>query len=652
MPSLTEIPFALDGGYYPNCSVFTPSGLQNTIRAGRNVWLRSGGRVVVANGVAQTAAQNVGARIFQYNTQRATIEGDLVSGRLPYAGLIRYQNAVMLFLSELTSKQVYLNEAAASGVTTSSTAGRLRVALPSWNTYDAGFDPPTLPSGDVTTGTIGTKSMTGSTGVALAAWRTKTNAISAPSNTVVKALDASTANNVYVVLPTAVSGQDGWVMAGTQWGDGASGNVYVIRYIYTTIRGTFTATNGSPNLTAGSDTFFLRDLRPGDIVTIDGGSYTISAITSNTTATLTGNFTGSTGASKTATITTAAADWRNGELGKLLSYDVFKPDRAAGIFTFAQRAFLWGCRGPESTSVTGPTIIPLLPDNPEHIGLTAIVTANGDDLINVLPGETRLYGMTANTLESFTFTGSTDDPYRVRVLHQPGFAAAQNGIIFKDRFYGYSENPIRTTVEDNMDDRFHTPVSSDMRGWTASRVVLLADPKNEAVLYTHYDGSSTTTVIPFLTDLDRWNPPITVSGQIVDSAVINGTLYFTLLTGGNYRVYTWEGGSAGSASSPYVVTQFNDAGASSYRKKIKSLLFSGKGSTLRVYRIGPDGTYPDITNTGAAAHSITLQGTEKAEKQYSRNINNGRLFALRVDLPTGGSIDALSARGYLKENVL
>lgn len=652
MPKLQEIEFQLNAGYFPNVPIYAPPALQNTIRAGANCWIRANGRVEVANGAAQTSATNVGARLFQYNTQRASIEGALVSGRLPYAGFIRYQNAAALFVHELTSKQIYLDETAVTGLTTSATAGRLRVGFPgsSWTVYDAGFEAPTLPSGNVTTGTIGTKSMAGSTGVALCAWRTKTNAVSAPATAVYSAMDASTANNVYVVLPTAVSGQDGWILAGTNWGD-ASGDLHVVRYVYITPRGTFTATNGSPTLAGDANTRWLRDLRKGDILTIDGNSYTVSVVTSNTAVTLTANFSTATNPTATATITTVAADWRNGELSKkTLSYDVFRPDKAAGIFSYAQRAFLWGCRGADSTAVTGPTIIPLLDDNPEHIGLTAFVTANGDDLLNVLPGETRLFAMTANTLEAFTFTGSTDDPYRVRVLHQPGFAAAMNGVIYKDRFYGYSEKPLRTTVDDNVDAEFAVPVWSDMKSWTASRVVLLTDPKNEAVLYSHYDGSATTTLIPFMTNLGVWGVPHTLSGQIVDSTTVNGTLYFTLLSGGNYRVQTWEGGTAGSASSPYLVSQFQNTGSDDSRKVLKAFTLTGRATTLRVYRISPASAYPDISNIGAAVASFTMSGTEKAEKEFRTHISDARAIALRVEFPASGSLDSLCARGYIKES--
>lgn len=657
MPELQELSLPVIGGYAPNVpAIGCPQMYQNTFRAGLNCWPRAGGRVEVANGAAQTSATNVGARLFQYGTQRASIEGALVSGRIPYAGLLRYQNAAMIYLSELTSKQVYLDETAASGVTTSATAGMLRVAINtgSWSVYDAGFDRPTLSAGSVTTSTTGVNSMNGSTGVTLAAWRTKTNAISAPATIVYSSMNSSTANIMLVALPSAVSGQDGWVMGGTNWGD-ASGNARVVRYIRIAPRGTFTATNGSANITAGSGTFFTQDLRPYDVITIDAASYTVLSVTSDAALTLTANFGGSTGSGKTATITTAAGDWRNGSLGELLNQDVAKPVKAAGVFSYAQRVFLWGCYGQDSSAVTGPAIVPLWDSNPEHISIApnaVILTANGDDIMNVLPGETRLYVMTPNTLESVTFTGSEDAPYKVRVLYQPGFAAAMNGIVFKDRFYGYSERPLRTTVDDNIDVEFGVGVISDMRSWTSSRVVLAADPRNEAVLYCHYDGSSTTTVIPYLVNLGIWGVPHQVTGQVVDSTIVNGLAYLVVIVSSNYRVYGWEQGTAGSASTPYVATQFLDAGSVLSRKAVKSIGVSGKVSYVRAYRIAPGGTYPDLTSTGAATASFTMSSSEKTEKEIRTHIPDCRAVAVRVDFPTSGSLDALSLRGYAKDGVI
>lgn len=602
------------------------------------MWIRAGNQLQVANGAAQVSAQNVGARIFPFNNYRAAIAGALQSGRLPFASLVRYQNAVIFFLSELTSQQVYINESTASpfnmtGVTTASSPGILRIAVPSgsaFNTYDAGFAKPA--TGTVTTPSGGTKGMTGTTGAALAPWRTSTNAIGPPSDVTYATLTPGSADRFSIQLPSAVSGQDGWIFCGTRWGD-QSGDIRIVRFVYIVPRGTFTATNGSPNLTAGVGTQWNRDLRPGDIVTIDGNSYTIQAVTSDTTATLTANFTGATGAGKTMTVTTAVADWYNGELGSLIDRDAQKPPKAAGVFQFAGRVFLWGCYG-EASGVSGPAIVPMLETNPEHVGSAAILTSQGDDIVNVLAGDQTLFLMTKNTLELVTFTGDPSNPYKIRAYDGvSGFVSATNGIVYKNRFYGFQQRPIRSVTDSDIDVEFARPVWRTMQGWVAQNVAMAVDPQNEAVLFCHYDGIGTTTVLPFMAQLGVWSLPITISGQVTDSVVTGGACYLIVLTGGNYRVYQWEGG--GGASSPYVATQYI---SSPDRHCVKGIVYTGRGLAIRAYVAEPGEIPPDVANAGAADATYNITDTNQTHLEIYTNLPPARALALRVDFDGVSSV--------------
>lgn len=640
-----DVPVAFRGGYFGASPKLPPSGLESTIRAGKNVWLRHFGRIEVGKGVSQVSATNVGARLFASNTQRASIAGGLVGGyRLPRAGLLRYENAVIFYLSELASQQVYIDETSVSGLTTSATAGGLRLAVPDggggYDVYDAGFDPPVLDSGDVTNPSSGTKSMSGTTGLAICRWRSKTRAVSAPSNIVFKAMTPSSADIFkWAVGASPVTGQDGWVLCGTRWGD-QSGDLWVVRYLYSTPRGTFTATNSSPTL-AGVDTEWLLDARAGDVWDIDGSNYTIQSVDSNTQITLTGNFTGTTGAGKTASLVTAAADWYNSELGSLIKRDVFKPPVSSGVFQFANRVFLWGCFG--ESDAPGPVIVPMLEDNPEHVGLTTIRTASGADLINVLVGENRLFLMTGLGLESVAWTGRSDVPFISRVLSEPGFRAATNGVIYQDRFVGFSDKPLMTVAEGNIDTEFAAPVWEDMRNWDGSRVVLAVDPRNEAILFCHYDGVSETEVRPYMTQFGQWGPKHTVEGRIVDQVTVGGELYLTILSGGNYRVNKWEGGVG--ASGAYVVSQFLDLEQLGIRKRIKALHFAGKGSFLRVYTCEPGESFPDLDNSAAAEVSFALSGTEAIDPAMWTDVQ-ATAVAIRADLPAGGAVHKITISGY------
>lgn len=666
MPEQIDIDIDMSGGYWPSASGFAPDAVINTIRSGVNVWVRAGNRFEVVKSPAQTSATNVGARLFPLNDTRASIGGGLVSGRLPYAGLIRYLGGTLLYLSELTGQQVFINETAAAGVTTASSAGILRVAVPSgggYNVYDAGFNPIVLPSGNVTTPAGGTKGMSGDTGVALCPWRTITNAIGAPSNTVVVNLAAG--DTITIALPAMVSGQDGWIYAGTAPGV-TSTQLRVIRYVRTTIRGTFTATAGSPNLTAGVGTFMLEDLRAGDVVTIDGGSYTVQSVTAQGAATLTTNFAGVTNSGKTATITSANAEWfgsagEQGDRGALIDQNVFKPPRAAGALQFMGRTFLWGTDGP-SGAVTGPGIRLMLADNPEHVGLTALTTTYGDDLLNVFPANDQrsktFYLMTRNTLELLEFNDVADDPYRVRVIKQPGFSSAKGGIVYKNVFYGYDRQPLRTVVNGDIDTQFAQAVLSDMDLWTPENVVMGSDANNDAVLYCHWNASDGyTTVIPYLVQLGVWSTPIRVFAQVVDIATVNGTTYLSVLTGGNYRVWTWEGGSGTTTAPIYIASQFRTSPESDLFQ-LKNVVFTGNAGEVYVYIVQPGAALPDMTSTSAAYASFTpstgtppYTATDYTEAQKYMNTPPVRGIAFRVDFPflsLFGNMQRLTARGFRK----
>lgn len=643
---LVDVEIEFSGPYYPSAPQLAPRELQGTIKAGSNVWRRPGGEIEVANGLLQTSATNVGPRIFAADIQRATIEGAMVGNRLPYAGLLRYENAALFFVSEETSKQVYLNEAAATGVTTSSTAGRLRVAIPDgvggYSTFDAGFEKPLLVTGDVISiSGSGLKNMTGSIGVAIAPWRTTTNAIGPPSDLFYRSLTAASQSLVRVDLPLAVSGQDGWILGGTRWND-QSGQILEVRRVYITPRGTFTATNGSAVLTAGVNTHFTLDLQRADLVVIDGNIHSILSIQSDSQATLTAVFTGTTGAGKTMTITDAAGDWFDGELEAILLRNIIKPPRCAGVLQYAGRVFVWGCLGQNATATaTGPMVFAAMDSNPEHCGIFGIRAASGSDLVNVLGGDGPMYLMTTTDLEVVSFTGNPDTPFIVRTIAEPGFKAATNGVLYSDYFYGFNRRPLRTRAEDNIDVQFAAPVWSDMEGWDAERVMVAVDPVNQAVLYI-YDNLTTSIAMPWMTQQNQWGPPLNFSARILDTAVVNGELYVTYLDGANVRVNQWEGG-AGIGGTRYIASQYLDP-SNLLTDRVKGVLATGKVASVSIYAVEAGAAVPDVSVLGQAAVTFTETDTDVSEPAEFTNVA-GRAFAYRVDFGDGGHLDKLVSYG-------
>ncbi len=651
---LNEYEITFKGGFFPSAPRLAPGGLQDTIQAGSGVWLRAFGGTEVANGLSQLSATNVGARIFAADTQRAVIAGGLNGDLLPYAGLIRYLNFVLLYLSENTSAQVYLDEVAVTGLTTSSVAGRLRVAIPDgvggYNVFDAGFDKPVLTSADVTfftggAGVQGQKPMAGSIGVAIAPWRSTTEAVGPPSEVVYQDIPPTGSSFIRIDPPSAVSGQTGWVFGGTRWND-QSGQIRVVRYVYLTPRGTFTATNGSDAITAGVGTFWNDDLRAHDLVVIDGGAYEIEDITGNGTATLTSNFTGVTNPGKTMTIGAMAANWYDSELRALVDRDIERPRRAAGVLPYADRVILWGI--PDTieafpTDVTGNSLIATLDRNPEHIRTaSAIVTASKSDLLNVLATDGPLYLMTTTSLELLTFTNDPNTPFNLKIIAEPGFAAGTNGVLYLDYYYGYNGRPLRTRAEENIDVQFAAPVLSQMEGWNPARVILAVDPKNAAVLYMHDDGDA-TEVIPYMAQLGVWGPPLNFDDRIIDTAVVNGELDLTYLTGGNYRVNEWEGG-AGIGGDPYVASQYLDPNLLN-SSRLKQITVAGKVESLSVFAATPDAAIPDVSVIGQAAATFTLSDTLKREATIFTNIPCDAV-AFRADFDdSDGSLQKIVAGG-------
>ena len=644
--NLVETEILLKGGFFPSVPDVAPGGLQETINAGSNVWVRPKGKIEVARGLLEVSSQNVGARLFAADIQRASIEGGLSGSRLPYAGFLRYQNACLFFLSEETDAQVYLDEAAIPGLTTASSPGKLRVAIPDglggYNTFDAGFDKP-IPSLVQLSPNFGVRDMKGAIGIAIARWRSQTPAIGPPSDVEYFDVPPGTNSVIGVQLPAAVSGQDGWIVAGTRWGD-RSGTLRIVRYVYTVPRGTFTATNGSPNLTAGVGTRWTFDLGRADGVVIDGGAYLIDNITADGTAVLTSNFTGSTGAGKTMTIATIGSEWYDGELGKLVSRDVQAPFRAAGVLGYGGRVFIWGVpdtQGVESSLPTGNAILAMEENNPEHCGLLAIVTASGSDLVNVLAGDGPMYLMTTTSLEVVNFTGSADTPFVIRIVAEPGFKDATNGCLYKDYFYGYSNKPLRTRARENIDVEFGEAVLDNMADWTG-RVIVREDPDNAAVLYIHDDGNA-SEVIPWMTQFEQWGPPINFSARIVDAAVVNGHLYVTYLDSGVYRVNQWEGGS-GIGGTRYAATQFLDPNRLN-SNRLKQLTPVGKLTSLSVYRVQPGEAVPDVTDLGQAAATFPLSDTANmSEPPIYTNIA-GQAYAFRFNFGEEGTFSKLVVGG-------
>lgn len=641
--------FSVSGGYRPAQSYGGPDASPNTLFRGKNYWVRPFGRLVPVRGVSQWSATSIGPRVYSLDIFRGVIAGSLITDiisepggstitftKLPKTSLVRY-NQALFFVSEQTNKQVYINESTTSpfvltGVTTSATPGKLRVAVLTNSTYvayDAGLQAPPDPAGAISTASGGLKSMAGITSIVVCAKRLVTQTISNPSPVVTVTLTAGTSDRVIVDLSllTLQSGQDAWIFGGTDWGRGNYGPWKEIREVRPTLAGTVSISTSNANLT-GTGTQFHRDLAIGDEIVIAGVTYTVATVASDTLATLTVT-PGVTVSNASATVAKVCLDWRNGELGELIDFNNDPPPPLDGVMLFNNVPFGW------KDNVLYPTKV----GNPEaYPAILARSTQTGANIIHALAGDARIYLLTTNGLEIVTFTQNEFDPFLIRQVWAFGFSSPTQAVVADGVLYAAVGTTsgvkiIRTRVDDSPDLEFSAPVESDMATWKASNVVMGLDPANGAVLVGHYDGVANTTIIPFMLQQGVWGLPQEIVGRVVSMATVGNSCEMIIQNGENLLSYQYESGTGASTTS-YVAWPFIDKDG--IRQIIKSIKFTGKANTMRVYIATPGAPIPDVTNTSAAAVTITMANALQHENVIFTNLQNAQSFTVRVD-STGNS---------------
>lgn len=638
MPRLQRLKtLSATGGYRPITSLGGVDATPDTIYRGVNFWVRPGGRLTPVKGTgSQLSAQNIGSRIYSLNQHRGEIAGGLVSGLLPKESLVRYQGSALFFVSENTSQQVYINESTSTpftmtGVTTSSVAGKLRVALLSGTTYmvyDAGVQPPAS-IGTVTTEVGGSKSMDGIVSILACARRTITDSTSNPTPTTVKTMVAAGANRIRVVLPALGTGTDGWFYGGTTWGAGNFGPWRVIREVLSVIPGTSTFTNGVNTFT-GSETRYLSYLRDGDKITVNATDYffksgtnTAGSLYSDAALTTPVNFAGAT-ATYSITMKEIVLDWRNGELGELIEFDNDVPPLLDGIMLFNDTPFGW----------KGNTLYPSKIGNPDaYPAAFSRSTQSGSDIIQALAGDGRIYLLTTNGLEVVTFTQVEGDPYLIRQAWAFGFAQPGQAIVAEGTLYAAVGTAngvqiVRTRVDDSPDLNFSANIQSDMVGWVAARVVMGVDPANGAVV-AFYNDTSNTTAIPWMLQQNAWSLPQMITGQVKDCATCANMLDLIIYDNTNFRAYQFEGGN-GSTTAAFAAWAFLDMDG--LRMIVKRLKATARADSLYIFIATPGVVAPDPTNTANAyAGPFALANVLEHDTFIDLNAPNAQSFSIRID---------------------
>jgi hypothetical protein len=158
------------------------------------------------------------------------------------------------------------------------------------------------------------------------------------------------------------------------------------------------------------------------------------------------------------------------------------------------------------------------------------------------------------------------------------------------------------------------------------------DPANGAVLACQRDGSSSTTVIPWMTQQGIWGIPQTITGQVTDAATIRNATAFSLLVSGTHTANQYEGGN-GSGTSSWACTPWMDAGLSGIRKLLKRIKITGKAATVKVYTTAPGASVSAIDSAGTNA--VLSAGIDSAitgpSLQVQTNLPNAELYAIQVN---------------------
>jgi hypothetical protein len=625
------------GGYRPVTSTGGPDASSNVLYRGSGFWVRPGGRLKPVKGSTQISSTNLGPRIYPLNQYRGEIGGALVSGALPKEALVRYQGSALFFVSENTSQQVYINESTVTpftltGVTTSSVAGKLRVALlnsTTYTAYDAGVAPPTS-IGTVSTETGGSKSMNGVVSIVACARRTITDSTSNPTPANVQTLSSGGNNRIRVVLPALGTGTDGWWYGGTSWAQGNTGPWRLIREVLSVVPGTSTFTNGS-NAVSGAETRYLTYLRNGDKITVNATDYyvgvtsaTVAALYSDAALTTPVNFAGATG-TYSITMKEIVLDWRNGELTDQITFDNDVPPLLDGLLLFNDVPFGW----------RGNTLYPSKIGNPEAWPpALARSTQTGADIIWALAGDARIYLLTRNSMEVVTFTQQEGDPFLIRQAWGFGFSSPTQACVAEGVLYaavGTSSGVkiLRTRVDDSPDLEFSANIESDLASWNIENVVMTYDASNGAVLAVHNDGTN-TTIIPYMLQQGVWSLPQSLTGRVKDAASSANVCSFIVYDGTNFRAYQYEGGN-GTGIDKYVCWPWLDTPSGSIRKILKRLKVIADADTVYLYAATPGVALPDVTSTGAATVSFTLNGSLRPESLIQTNVQNAQLYAVRID---------------------
>lgn len=345
---------------------------------------------------------------------------------------------------------------------------------------------------------------------------------------------------------------------------------------------------------------------------------------------------------------TVEVEWFDDDLLEKVEFDNDPPPPALYCYTLGEHlclASVGGMPTATSESTPGPEVAAAKWNNPEAFSpFLRTPTAQGENIIGVVLGQSVAFLMTPNTLQVQTQTGNRLAPFNISPEWEFGFEHQFNGAMLFDYFYGLTKKGLYRTLERSSSapvDVFALPVAYDLSNVVSARGFLAPDIAGQQLVVFWSNArmgaggkwqTLAWTYKPNQGGSGTWSTPLvlgdgaTADFIVTSAANVGGQCYFTTSDGALYR---WETGSqtfSGFLGSPFVMDN------TAQQKIVQSAKLTGNGSgKLRCY------TNLDVVGLRSGASvpaQRDLSGGDLGESvhhpEWKMN-TNCRSFALRRD---------------------
>jgi len=358
----------------------------------------------------------------------------------------------------------------------------------------------------------------------------------------------------------------------------------------------------------------------------------------------------------TNTTTPVTIEWKNEDLFAIGLVDIVHTPPPKCLFVQTLDDYICYCSTygtPDSTGAAtapGSGIAVGRFDNPEAI-LTRGQTVNGEVIVGVQAGDSRLFLLCPNTIQIATFVGTEKKALTVRphllvgVFHQYSAVVVENQVwLFKgdELARGFE----RTEAEGVLDASFSARVRSVFTGFKAPRVFVGHDPRNAMIVCIHSNhqqgagGGWQSLAMSYNLRSGTWNAPVLLGDGTTDFTVtacvdVQQELYLATADGLTWR---WDASTANVTG--YLATPALDGGTRDTLKVAGAVnVVANLNGAVQILR-NPTKAALD-SGAGAIARPFTHTATgESRQQRIWKLCLKGKSFALRgaFTLPGGAPV--------------